>query len=119
MKNINLGIYIDDIEDINIIDSIRLFLETKYDIVSIHLFGDTILTKNINIAYLSSFYMSFFKGSLLFTNLENFLINKDSIISQDIFVITSLQELYNHHITKHSLETIKLLTIENGAINEI
>lgn len=119
MTHKTVGVYLENFDQLDLIDTIKLFLEKTYDIVHIHMFGDGALTSYTNLAYLSTFYMYFFKQALLFMNIEDFLIHKDSLVSSDIYIITTIEDIKINHIPKQDLKNIKLLTINNGEINEI
>lgn len=119
MNTINIAIYIDNDSDLNIIPAIKNFFSKKYPIVLPHIFHDHLISTYVDFAYLPTFYMSFYQQSLVFTNLENFLINQNNINSSDIYVITNKEELENNHMTKKELANIKLLSINNGEIYEL
>lgn len=119
MNTINIGIYIDSDNDLDTIPAIKSFFSKKYPVALLHIFHDHLISTYVDFAYLPTFYMSFYQQSLVFTNLENFLINQNNINSSDVYVITNKEELENNHMTKKELENIKLLSISNGEIYEL
>lgn len=66
-------------------------------------------------AVLSSFYLKFFDGSVVFTNVDEYLTYKDQIIANEIFLVSDLQSLLSNNIDKSALvkRNTKLIPKEN------
>lgn len=115
----SIGIYINSEEDLNHIPKILEFYKNKYKSINPNLFTDLSLNKYLNMSYLSSFYMEFCKYILVFTSMSDFLENQYNIISNDIHVITSMEEIKNYHMNKNNVLNLKLLTYKDGDLYEI
>lgn len=115
----NIGIHIDGPTSKDTIDIAIKHFKKLNAFVGFHIFTDEDITTHMDMAYLSCFYMNFYTESILFLNLENFLANQDNIISENIYLLTSKEELDSHHITKNDLKKIHILTIQNGDIHEL
>lgn len=117
---INIGIYLDpDSSDMKAIGPAISYLKDKHTIVSAHIFSDLHTKTYLDMACLSSFYMSYYKEYILFTNLEDFLSNQYQIISTKIYIATSKKQLEENYIQKKSIDNAKFLIIENGDVNEL
>lgn len=115
----NIGIHIDGPVSKDTIGLVTKYFKNLNNFTSIHIFTDEDITTYMDMAYLSCFYMSFYTESILFLNLENFLSNQHSIISNSVYLLTSKEELDSSYITKKSIKDVQLLTIRNGDIYEI
>lgn len=115
----NIAIYYNG-SSCNIINKIKDFFAEENKIVSVHIFTDSEgVCADYNTACLPSFYMPFYKDSLVFTTIEDFIENQKDIISSKIYVITSIEEIKKYHINKKTIDSIKFLKIENETIYEI
>ena len=115
----NVGIYIDSAYSEFISLAIQYLKKTR-GVVEPHIFSDGRISSYIDMACLSSFYMRFYRDSLLFTNLEDFLSNQYDVISNDIYVMVLKKELESNYINKNSIKNVKFLTFDdNGEIHEI
>lgn len=115
----NIGIHIDGPVSKNTIDLVTKYFKSLNSFTGIHIFTDEDIVTHMDMAYLSCFYMSFYTESILFLNLENFLSNQHTIISNSVYLLTSKEELDSNYVTKKSFKDIRLLTIKNGEIYEI
>jgi hypothetical protein len=68
---------------------------------------------------LPSFYLPFYKNCIIFTDIEDYLEYQQDIISSSIYVIGSIEDIKTYHIDKKTINSIKLLTIENEKLYEI
>lgn len=114
----SLGIYIESNKDLEIIPKIEKFFNNKYP-VNINIFTDIDIDNHIRWANLSSFYMTFCPYSIVFTNIEDFLQYKYLIISKEIYVITSFDEIQKNQLNKNNLSNVILLTLKEEQIYEI
>lgn len=115
----NIGIYINNTVTADLIKIIIEFFRSKNLVVCPHIFTDDYISNYFDLAQLSSFYMSFYKNSILFTNLNDFLINRYDIVSNNVYVITTVEELKENYLTAQNLQNVKLLYLKNGTIYEI
>ena len=104
----------------NLIKAIQQYIFDNYSFYDIFLFVDDIINEPTDCAALSSFYMRFYKGSLVFTNLEDYLSNQDKILSTNIFIISSAEQLIEYNESKLKLQkNTKLLQYKDNRINEV
>jgi hypothetical protein len=117
---INVGIYLDPLSsNLEAMGPAIKFFKEKYDIVSTHIFSDNKMKTYVDMACLSSFYMSFYRDALLFTSVQDFLSNQYNIISNTVYVVVSKKELEENYINKNSMKNVKILSLQNGEINEL
>lgn len=115
----SIGIHIEGPVNKETIDLATKYFKKLNNFTNVHIFTDEDIAVYMDMAYLPCFYMSFYSESILFLNLENFLANRYSLISENIYVLISKEQLDSYHMTKNDLQNVHLLTIQNGDIYEI
>jgi hypothetical protein len=112
--------YIDQ-DSIVIVSSLKKYVNNKYEYNDFAIFVDDIPNTETGSAMLPSFYMRFYKGSVIFTKLEDYLVNKDKLLSDNKFVITNPTELTQNGLSKKELSTENTIILQNinGAIYEV
>lgn len=102
MKYKKIAILVND-EKINI-DYILNKIIQNIQIDDIVIFSDSNNISNIkDMAVLSSFYLKFFDGSIVFTNINEYLTYKDEIVADETFLVSDLQTLLENNIDKSVL----------------
>lgn len=102
----NLG---DSIQTIN---SIKEFLKQHINIDDFFVFCDSYDT-HTEYAVLPSFYLYYYKGTVVFLNLEDYIAHKDKIISTNIIIRLSKQEVFESHIDRSVIKGCNILYQEN------
>jgi len=111
-----LAIFISSTDAINNIDIIYNFMHQDYDdFVIISDDNDHIDNKY---AVIPSIHLKFFHGSVVFLSARSYL-EKNRILSDNIYVVTSLDEIINNHISKNRLSGIKVINIQDKKIEVI
>lgn len=67
-------------------------------------------------ALMYSFYLKFHADTIVFTNIEDYIYNKDNLSSKNIYVLTTLDEIITQNLDKSYLKNIKIISIENGDV---
>lgn len=94
--NINLGILLTESNSYTLLYKIVDFFRVKYKIVNFFVFTDNPeILNNPNIAYLPTFYMSFYKNPLVLPNMDSYLSYKDFIISNETYVVEESQNSFS------------------------
>jgi hypothetical protein len=112
------AIYSDNINK-NTYIAIKNYLSKKYSYYDCVIFSDSFLDKAIDATIVSSFYLRFFVGSVIFTNIEDYIYYKDLIISNSIFLITTPDLLRNNGLADYKKYSLTILNIEKEDIYEI
>lgn len=118
MQQKSIGIYIGSISDLKNLSKLIEFLKNKY-ITNINIFTDIDIGVYLDIANIASFYMTFCPYALVFTNIADFLQYQYDIISKEIYVLTSLDEIQKYNLEKNNLSNITILTIKDEEIHAI
>lgn len=114
-----LAIYCND-NNCDLIYKIIDFFKQKNRIVCGHVFTDSDNTCSSDIACLPSFYMPFYKGIIVFTNIHDFIDNQSELISEKIYVmISSISDIKDNHVDKKIIDNTKFLTLDSEAIHEL
>lgn len=121
MKNSSFAIYCRNIDDdcISLVLSTRQYLNKTNSYYDFFVFVDDNARAKLGCASLSSFYMRFYKGGVVFTNLEDYLLNKDKILSSHIFIITTAKELIEYNTLKNKILNVTILKNINGELYEV
>jgi len=86
------------------IDYLIKTISQKYDIDDIIIFSDSNQILDIgDYAIFSSFYLKFFDGSVVFTNTDDYLAYKDTIVSNEIFLLSDADDLIAANIDRSIL----------------
>lgn len=114
MNKSSLGIFLDqDTEDPNL-DLYKVFFKDTYD--DIVIISDSIMNTKPNWAMVSSYYLRFFPGAILFTDIGSYMAHKDMLLSKDIYLYSSPQDLLSNNVSLNMLKNTKLVTINNNTI---
>lgn len=112
------GIYSDDIKDISLIDNLYKFFKKKNNDCDFNIFSSNeSIFNNLNIASLSTFYMRFFKGKIIFCHIEDYLEYKDDILD-DCYLIATLEDCINSNLNSKP-DGVKFLKIDGENIYEV
>lgn len=113
-----LAIFINENDDeyINYVDTIYNFFQDQYeDFVIISDENDSIKS---NYAVIPSIHLKFFQGTVVFLSVKTHL-EKNDILADEIYVVTSVGDIIANHIPKNRLNNIKILSIQNNKIEVI
>ena len=114
------AIYINNNDSIEDIERIRNFNITQSSYSDIFVCSDDNVVITNSFSLLPSFYLKFFQGSIIFTNIENYMEYKDvAKLAKSYIIVKSAQEMVDNSINKHNLKDAMLLTITDGEIHEI
>ena len=114
------GIVFNDINNLNFIIPVVKWIKSNYQFADINIFSSKeVLLDNPKIASLSMFYLKFFDGSVIFLNAKDYTEYRGEILSNSIFLLTSVDDLLSNNLSKQSLSNVTLLTIESGDIHAI
>lgn len=85
-------------------------------IIKISDISDIFLTSDNNIidydkAVLPTYFIRFYDGKILFMNIEDWLSYKDILRSQQIYVISTPEELMNSNLPLHDLKHIHVINL--------
>lgn len=111
----SIGIYIGSNQDLEILSKLCNFFYSTYN-ANINIFTDIDINAYLNIANLPTFYMMFCPYSLVFINIADFLQYQYNVVAQEIYVLTSLDDLQKNYIEKNNLSNITLLTLKEEKI---
>lgn len=105
-----------DDDHVNHINTIYDFFKDQYeDFVVISDENDLI---NQHYAVIPSIHLKFFQGTVVFLSINTYL-EKNDILANDIYVLTSTQDILSNHVPKNRLNDIKVLTIQEDKIEVI
>lgn len=86
------------------IDYVVNSIKQKNHIDDIVILSDADNTIGIkNYAILPSFYLKFFDGSVVFTDINDYMIYKDEVVSREMFLLSNLEELLQANIDRSML----------------
>jgi hypothetical protein len=77
---------------------------------------DTTTSFKKHYAILYSFYLCFYKGIVVFLDIEDYLSNRLNIQDNQIYLVCSVENLLAKGIDRRSLNNVKLLKIENNEV---
>jgi hypothetical protein len=77
---------------------------------------DTTTSFKKHYAILYSFYLCFYKGTIIFLNIEDYLSNKINTENNEVYLICDVKDIIEAGIDKGSLNNVKLLKIENDEV---
>lgn len=119
--NNNFAIYINKNDTIEEIQRIKTFILTQSPYSDIVILCDDNVSINGSFGILSSFYMKFFKGSIIFTDLQDYIEYKEtSKLCQIYVIVKSAKEIVeNNMLQRNSVSNTIFLTITDGEIHEI
>jgi hypothetical protein len=120
MTNINLGLMVDAVSRGGL-DSIIDFFKKRYVIDDIVIFSKDPLASNIDSSYgvLGLYYLKFYKGSVVFFTLDDYLEYKDYSLSKDIYLYFDDYSVENiENIDRNMLKNIQML-VTNKTSNQI
>lgn len=106
ISNNSIGIWIstkEDIEKIPII--INYFKDSVRDIFLIS--DESIYTPDY--AVISSFYINFYNGCVVFLSLDDLLSNKSNLRSEKIYLLSSSQDIINSSLDKTYFNNITII----------
>lgn len=121
MNNNNFAIYINHNDSIEDIEKIKTFILTQFPYSDVFIFCDDNISIDRSFGVLSSFYIKFFQGSIIFTDFSDYMEYKEiAKLSQLYVIIKSAHNILDKNtLTKNSVSNTILLTIINGEIHEI
>jgi hypothetical protein len=102
----------------DIVKSVKKYVDKNAQYYDFTVFSDN-MNSFCGHAILSTFYMRFYKGNLVFTNLEDYLLYEKKITAKKRFVVTNIEELREYNITPKNLTNTTILQYVDGEINEL
>jgi hypothetical protein len=111
-----IAIFINDNDSIEAISVLYDFFHKDYE--------DFVIVSNENnkiktqYAVIPSIHLKFLKASIVFLSAKSYL-EKQDILSNDIYVLTSVDEMLSNNIPKNRLSGIKIITLEDKTIEVI
>lgn len=115
-KTIAIFIHYNDKVCLNTIKHIYNFFKDNYeDLVIISDINDTIPKEY---AVIPSIYLKFFQGDIVFLSAQTYL-ETYGILANNIYVVTSVEEILNNNISKNRLKDINILNIDDQKIEVI
>lgn len=94
---LSLAIYTNSKDDLYLIKEIQQTISKELNLYFFDflLFTDNLVeVTNYNTAILSTFYMEFYKDHLLFTNINDYLVYRDRLLTKNVYLyINSLSSL--------------------------
>lgn len=120
-NNASFAIYINGDDNIQMIYQIKNFILTQSPYSDIFVTGDDNVALDGSFSILSSFYLKFFNGSIIFTSPQDYITNIDTVaLAKSYVLIKSLEELSQNQATnKNNFKNAVLLTITDGEIHEV
>lgn len=120
-NNSSFAIYINGDDNIQTIYQIKNFILTQSPYSDIFITGDDNVGLDGSFSILSSFYMKFFNGSIIFTSLQDYIANMDIVsLAKSYVFIKSMEELSTNQVmNKNNFKNVVLLTITDGEIHEV
>jgi|688.fasta_scaffold1241024_2 hypothetical protein len=103
----NLGVWVSTPQDLTKIPDVISHIPDLKDIFIIS--EGNIFTTNY--AVISPFYISFATNPIAFLSVKDYLANKDSIRSQNIFLFCKVSEILDNGIDKKSLINVKVIEL--------
>jgi hypothetical protein len=98
-------------------------LDILYNHILQKYFSDIFLvTDNTSISFkkhysiLYSFYLRFYKGAVIFLNINDYLSNKLNVQDNQIYVVCEVKDLIDVGLDKNSLSGVKLIKIQNDEV---
>lgn len=121
MNNNIFAIYINKNDSIEHIEKIKSFILMQFPYSDIVIFCDDNISIDRSFSILSSFYIKFFKGSIIFTDINDYISYQEiAKLSQIYVLINSTNDIIDKNMfTKNSISNTILLTITDGEIHEI
>lgn len=98
---------------------IKNYLNKKYVHYDYLIISDNFLDKNIDATIVSSFYLRFFDGSIIFTNIDDYIYYKDLIVSNNVFLITTPDLLISNGLANYARCDLTVIDIENEGSYEL
>jgi hypothetical protein len=120
MTNINLGLVADAVGRGGLDDIINFF-KLKHVVDDVIIFSKDPLLSTIDPSYgvLSLYYFKFYKGTVVFFTLEDYLEYKDYSLSKDIYLYFDDYSIENiENIDRNMLKNIQML-VTNKTSNQI
>lgn len=119
-QNKAFAICIDNNDSIEDIERIKNFIIVQYPYSDIFVCTDDSVTISSNFSIMSSFYLKFFRGSIIFTNIENYIeYSNIAKLAKQYLIVKSVEEMVDKGITKQNINNTMFLTITDGEIHEI
>jgi hypothetical protein len=120
MTSINLGLVADAVGRGGL-DNIITFFKLKHAVDDVIIFSKDPLLSTIDPSYgvLSLYYFKFYKGTVVFFTLEDYLEYKDYSLSKDIYLYFDDYSIENiENIDRNMLKNIQML-VTNKTSNQI
>lgn len=113
-------IYIDENDNESFVKHIKSFILNQFVYADICISSDDNIIVSQDYSILSSFYLSFFQGNIIYTNIENYLNYKHAHkLAKKYVLVANSDELLKKNISKSSIMNATILTITDGEIHEI
>ena len=104
----NLGVWISNPEDLNKIQNIIPHIPNVEDIFII---SDNEDLSTTNYAIISPFYIAFTDTRIAFVSVKDFINNKDTLRSGNIFLFCQATEILESNLDKKTLNNIKVIEL--------
>jgi hypothetical protein len=112
------AVYSDDAKDIIVINNLYNYFKQKNNGCDFHIFSSNeSIFNHLNIASLSTFYMKFFTGKIIFCHIEDYLEYQYDLLNE-CYLVSTLEECINSKLNRKP-DGVKFLKIEEDNVYEI
>lgn len=113
------AIYSDSPDDNVVITMAYDFCKTRDPYCTFHIFSDNEqIFYTFNIATLSTYYLKFYDGNIIFCNLNDYIEYENSLLLNG-YVVTSTQDLINAGLSKNTIKRASILGVNGGKLYEV
>jgi hypothetical protein len=99
---------------IDIIRRVKAFFKSSDELVDFLIFSDDIASGLlVDTAILSTFYTTFYPGKVIFLNVEDYLANKDNLLTNDYVLLLDFKDALEHKLDISLLKNTQILKYDN------
>jgi hypothetical protein len=99
---------------IDIIRRVKAFFKSSDELVDFLIFSDDIASGLlVDTAILSTFYMTFYPGQIIFLNVEDYLANKNNLLTNDYVLLLDFKDALEHKLDISLLKNTQILKYDN------
>ncbi|NBX98113.1 hypothetical protein EBQ81_04600 [bacterium] len=121
MTNTKVSFFLDLVEDDSILNKIIDFLSKQYQIDDVFIFSKDLILSSVhrNFGTLPLYYFKFFKGTVVFFTLEDYLEYKDYGLNTNCYLYIDEKTIEDYNdINRNMLKDILMIAL-NKVTNEI